>query len=114
MIKTMLIIFFDKQGVIHKELMPEGQTVNSCGYRNIVEAHFSGEATISSRGQLILVARECPFPFRTGSEDISGQIRCCGDKPFTLLSWSRTREFFLFPTVKIAFKGKRFQDIDDI
>jgi hypothetical protein len=25
----MLITFFDKQGVIHKEFVPEGQTVNS-------------------------------------------------------------------------------------
>jgi len=27
-IKTMLIIFFDSQGVVHKESVPEGKTVN--------------------------------------------------------------------------------------
>jgi hypothetical protein len=31
-IKTMLIISFDKQGLIHKEFVPEGQTVNSALY----------------------------------------------------------------------------------
>jgi hypothetical protein len=28
-IKTMLIIFFDSQGVVHKEFLPEGKTVNA-------------------------------------------------------------------------------------
>jgi hypothetical protein len=35
-IKTMLIIFFDKQGVIHKECVPEGQTVNSAFYIEVI------------------------------------------------------------------------------
>jgi hypothetical protein len=28
-IKTMLIIFFDSQGIVHKEFLPEGKTVNA-------------------------------------------------------------------------------------
>jgi hypothetical protein len=28
-IKTMLIFFFDSQGVVHKEFVPEGKTVNA-------------------------------------------------------------------------------------
>jgi hypothetical protein len=28
-IKTMLIIFFDSQGVVHKEFVPEGKTINA-------------------------------------------------------------------------------------
>jgi hypothetical protein len=31
-IKTMLITFFDKQGLIYKEFVPEGLTVNSAFY----------------------------------------------------------------------------------
>jgi hypothetical protein len=31
-IKTMLMTFFDKQVVIHKEFVPEGQTVNNAFY----------------------------------------------------------------------------------
>jgi hypothetical protein len=27
-VKTMFIVFFDAQGVIHREFVPEGQTVN--------------------------------------------------------------------------------------
>jgi hypothetical protein len=80
--KTMLITIFDEQGVIYKEFVSEGQTVNNAFY---VEALFPGEATVSSRGQLVLLAGQCPFPFRIGSEDFSGQT-WCGDKPPTLFS----------------------------
>jgi len=36
-IKTMLICFFDSQGVVHKELVPQGQTVNKQHYREFLE-----------------------------------------------------------------------------
>ena len=32
-IKTMLIIFFDSQGVVHKDFVPEGKTVNAEFYK---------------------------------------------------------------------------------
>jgi hypothetical protein len=32
-IKTMLIIFFDSQGAVHKEFVPEGKTVNAEFYK---------------------------------------------------------------------------------
>jgi hypothetical protein len=35
-IKTMLITFFDKQGVINKESVPEGQRVNSAFYVKVI------------------------------------------------------------------------------
>jgi histone-lysine N-methyltransferase SETMAR len=35
-IKTMLITFFDKQVVIHKEFVPEGHTVNSAFYVEVI------------------------------------------------------------------------------
>ena len=36
-IKTMLICFFDSQGVVHKEFVPQGQTVNKQHYREVLE-----------------------------------------------------------------------------
>jgi hypothetical protein len=36
-IKTMLIIFFDSQGVEHKEFVPEGKTVNAEFYKGIMD-----------------------------------------------------------------------------
>jgi len=36
-IKSMLICFFDSQGIIHKEFVPPGQTVNQTFYRELLE-----------------------------------------------------------------------------
>jgi hypothetical protein len=33
----MLIMFFDSQGVVHKEFVPEGKTVNAEFYTGIVD-----------------------------------------------------------------------------
>jgi hypothetical protein len=35
-IKTMLIIFFDSQGVVHKAFVPEGKTVNAEFYKGVM------------------------------------------------------------------------------
>ena len=36
-VKSMLICFFDSQGIVHTEFVPEGQTVNQLYYREFLE-----------------------------------------------------------------------------
>jgi len=36
-VKTMLVIFFDWQGVIHKEFFPEGESINAVYYKGVME-----------------------------------------------------------------------------
>ena len=36
-IKTMLIVFFDSQGVVHKVFVPEGKTVNAEFYKGVMD-----------------------------------------------------------------------------
>jgi hypothetical protein len=36
-VKTMLIVFFDAKGVVHKEFVPQGQTVNAAYYMDVLE-----------------------------------------------------------------------------
>jgi len=36
-IKSMLVCFFGSQGIVHKEFVPQGQTVNQFYYREILE-----------------------------------------------------------------------------
>ena len=36
-IKTMLITFFDSRGIIHREFVPLGQTVNAAFYKSVLE-----------------------------------------------------------------------------
>ena len=36
-VKIMFVVFFDWQGVIHKEFVPEGQTINAVYYKGVME-----------------------------------------------------------------------------
>ena len=36
-IKTKLIFVFDSQGVVHKDFVPQGQTINKQYYREVLE-----------------------------------------------------------------------------
>jgi hypothetical protein len=45
-IKIMLIIFFNSQGTVHKEPIPEGKTVNAEFYKGVMaEAHSAGSSS---------------------------------------------------------------------
>jgi hypothetical protein len=35
-IKSMLIVFFDSLGIVHKEFVPPGQTVNQTFYQEVL------------------------------------------------------------------------------
>jgi len=36
-VKTMIIVFFDSRGIVHKEFVPSGQTVNLAFYKDVLE-----------------------------------------------------------------------------
>jgi hypothetical protein len=60
--------------------------------------------------QVVPVALQCPFAFRTDSEDSSGETvlwRMADPHSILLISHQR---IFWFPAVKTSLKGKRFQD----
>jgi hypothetical protein len=40
-VKTLLAVFFDSKGIIHKEFLPEGQTVNSRSPQSLVGENSS-------------------------------------------------------------------------
>jgi hypothetical protein len=60
-IKTMLIIVFDSQGVVHKELIPERKTVNAEFYKGVLDrllwAHSTGSSSCVLLSRFFLVAR---------------------------------------------------------
>jgi len=35
-VKTMIIVFFDSRGIVHKEFVPTGQTVNHAFYKAVL------------------------------------------------------------------------------
>jgi transposase len=36
-VKTMIVVFFDSRGIVHKEFVPPGQTVNQAFYKDVLE-----------------------------------------------------------------------------
>ena len=44
--KSMLICFFDSQGIVHKEFVPPGQTVNQTFYREVLDRLRKRVATV--------------------------------------------------------------------
>jgi len=36
-VKTMIIVFFDSRGILHKEFVPPGQTVNHAFYKDVLK-----------------------------------------------------------------------------
>jgi len=52
---TMLIIFFNSQGVVHKEFVPEGKTVNAEFYKGVMDRLLEAKSVGSS--SCVLVAQ---------------------------------------------------------
>jgi hypothetical protein len=107
-IKTMLIASFDKQAVIHKEFLPEGQRFN----RKIVEVHYPAEAKFRAEGSWVLLHDNAPshsalvvktFLAKQAVMEISHPPY----SPDLALAI-----FFPFPAAKTFLKGKRFQGVE--
>ena len=116
--KVMLITFFDAQGIIYKEFVPQGTTVNSHYYLDVLKrlcnrirrvlperwtekdffllhdnapAHTAGIVTQFLARKQIPVLQHPPY---------SPDLAPC--------------DFFLFPKLKLHMKGERYDDIKDI
>lgn len=117
-VKVMLTVFFDQQGIVHHEYAPQGQTITKEYYvqvltrlrdavrrkRPLLHAtrdwllhHDNAPAHASQLVQQFLakhqIAQVCQPPY-------SPDLAPC--------------DFFLFPKVKLALKGRRFDDVDSI
>jgi len=62
-IKTMLIIFFNSQGIVHKEFVPDGKTLSREFYKGLPpEAHSAGLSCCVLLSTFFLVARQRARP----------------------------------------------------
>jgi len=117
-IKTMLIVFFDSQGIIHKEFVPPGRTVNAEFYKNVLDrlckriarvrpalwkdrsffllhdnapAHTAAIVTQFLARKMVPVLNHPPY-----SPDLSPP------------------DYFLFPKLKMELKGHHFATVETI
>ena len=118
-IKTMLIVFFDCEGIIHKEFLPEGSTLNAAAYvevlkrllqriRRVRPQYSEPEAT-----WFLLHDNARPHTAAVVQQLLAKRgVASLAHPPYSPdLS---PPDYFLIPRLKICLKGKRFSDIDDI
>ena len=123
-IKTMLISFFDVDGILHREFVPPGQTINQQFYLNVVKS-------LHER-----LWRKCPEEWQSGDwflhrdnapahTALSVQQFLAKNKmvaggsvpPLTPTPYSPDLTpcyFVLYPRVKQNLKGKHFVDVAEV
>ncbi|KAL4126948.1 hypothetical protein QTP88_011146 [Uroleucon formosanum] len=114
-VKTMMICFFDK-GIVHKEFVPPGQTVNQ---------HFYLKVLDRLRKRVIRVRPEiaktwilhhdnapCHRAFSVSRFLTSKNIAVLPQAPYS--PDMSPCDFFLFPQTKLVVKGTHFESITDI
>jgi hypothetical protein len=115
--KTILIAFFDIKVTVHFEFIPQGQTVSQSYYVEILKGLYEAMCTKSPEvwpSVWILHHDNAPAHKALSVRQFLGQIsvtemECTFCSPDLAL-----KDFWLFPEIKSASNGQRFQDIEDI
>jgi len=122
-VKTMLIVFFDSQGIVHKEFVQEGCTVNAEYYKGVLDRQISRIRRVRPA-----LYRTCDFflvhdnaPAHSAAKIrqflTQKQVATLNHPPilarFVSLS-PPPPDYFLFLKVKLQLKGARFDTIEEI
>ena len=115
---VMLIVFFDMEGNVHYEYVPQGQTVNQQFYLQVLKCL---RLAVSHKRPQKWVAGAWALPHDITPAHTANSIQVFlashGIPVIQQPSCSANMtpcDFWLFPQLKAALKGKRFEDIDAI
>ena len=117
-VKVLLTVFFDSEGVVHYEFLPQGRTVNKEYYLEVM--HRLREAVRKKRpdawweNQWMLQHYNMPSHSLFLVRDFLAK-HATTVLPQPLYSPNLTpADFFLFPKLKSTLKGRRFESIEPI
>ena len=115
-IKCMLICFFDIHGIVHKEFLPQGQTVNRHFYREVLERLrkrvIRVRPNIKNKWVLHHDNAPCHTAISINEFLASKNIPVAPQPPYSPdLS---PCDFFLFPKLKNHLKGNHFGTVKNI
>ena len=114
--KVMLITFFDHQGMVHHEFVPQGQTVIQHFFKEVptrlVNKIRQKRRASWGRKNLDLASRQCSCPHSVKQFLVSKEITMLHHPPY--LPNLAPCDFFLFPKLKWILKGTHFQGVEDI
>ena len=116
--KVMLTVFFDFNGVVHFEFLPQGQTVNRQYYEAVLKR--LREKIRKKRPQLWRDNSWFLHHDNAPAHSALSIREFCAKNRLTVLPQPPYSpdlapcDFFLFPKLKSVLKGRRFDTIDDI
>lgn len=115
-IKCMLICFFDSHGIVHKEFVPQGQTVNQHFYREVLERLRKRVLRVRPNIKANWVLHHDNAPCHTAISVMeflaSKNIPVAPQPPYSPdLS---PCDFFLFPRLKNHLRGTHFGTLENI
>ena len=114
----MLVIFFDWQGVIHKEFVPEGEIINTVYYKVVMERLLNRIRRVRQgmceSGDWLLLHDNAPSYNATIVKQFLAQrkVTVLDHPPYS--PDLAPADYFLFPKVKSHLKGRLFDSISDI
>ena len=112
------MIFFDWQGVIHKEFVPEGETINAVYYKCVMERLLNRIQCVRpgtcESGDWFLLHDNAPSHNATIVKQFLAKwkVTVLNHPPY--LPDLAPADYFLFPKVKSHLKGRLFDLISDI
>ncbi|UYV65870.1 hypothetical protein LAZ67_3005765 [Cordylochernes scorpioides] len=115
-VKTMLIVFFDKRGLIPKEFVPQGKTVNAEFYNEVLRRLHKGvkrkRQDLAQRWRLHHDNAPAHTAFLITSYLTRIGVEVLPQPPYS--PDMSPPDFFLFSKVKRCLKGHRFNDTPNI
>jgi histone-lysine N-methyltransferase SETMAR len=114
--EVMLIVFFGAKGVVHKEFLPQGQTVSANYYVEVLD---------SLRNSVVRTRKENAATWQLHHDNAPSHSALCVQEFLAKHSLATLpqpsyspdlapADFFLFPRIKTALKGTRFGTIEAI
>ena len=117
-IKTMLIAFFDIDGLVHHEFVPTGQTVNKEFYKTVLQRFHGAMRRHRPKkwrsGNWILHHDNAPAHRAVTTNEflVKHNIPLLPQPPYS--PDLAPCDFFLFPQLKKTMKGRQFDYVEDI
>ena len=112
----MLICFFDSQGVVNKEFVPQGQTANKQYYREVLERLRNKVHLVRPEivGTWMLHHDNAPCHTAISVNEVLAKkgISVVQQPPYS--PDLNPCDFFLFPKLKFHLKGRHFGTVDNI
>ena len=109
-IETLLITFYDSKGIIHKEFVPPGKTVNAVYYLGVMKRLLARirrmRPEYRESGSWRLLHDNAPSPRSTLVTDFFNHSPYSPDLA--------PCDFYLFGKLHLAMKGKRYKDVEHI